>query len=64
MGREPTTVERALHTLSASRNLERIADLATNIAEDVLFMVLGEVVRHRFKNYLGRKLEGLRPPRV
>lgn len=57
MQADPSTVERALHTLSASRSLERIADLATNIAEDVLFMVLGEVVRHRFKNYLDRKLE-------
>lgn len=57
MERDPSTVERALHTLSASRNLERIADLATNIVEDVLFMVLGEVVRHRFKHFLGRKLE-------
>ncbi|MEM8996335.1 MAG: phosphate signaling complex protein PhoU [Acidobacteriota bacterium] len=36
-----------LQLLSVSRYLERIADLATNIAEDVLFMVDGEVVRHR-----------------
>jgi phosphate transport system protein len=56
MESDSTTVERALHTLSASRNLERIADHATNIAEDVLFMVLGEVARHRFRYYLGRKL--------
>ena len=40
-------VEQAIAYLSASRDLERIADLATNIAEDVLFTVLGEVVRHR-----------------
>jgi phosphate transport system protein len=56
MESDSTTVERALHTLSASRNLERIADHATNIAEDVLFMVLGEVARHRFRYYIGRKL--------
>jgi len=36
----------ALDVLSASRHLERIADLATNIAEDVIFMVQGDVVRH------------------
>ena len=36
----------ALHALSTSRHLERIADLATNIAEDVIFMVEGAVVRH------------------
>jgi phosphate transport system protein len=40
-------VEQAIAYLSASRDLERIADLATNIAEDVLFTILGEVVRHR-----------------
>lgn len=57
----PATVERSLHTLSASRSLERMADHATNIAEDVLFMVLGEVARHRFRHYLGRKLT---PPRA
>ena len=33
--------------LSISRYLERMADLATNIAEDVVFLVEGEVVRHR-----------------
>jgi phosphate transport system protein len=33
--------------LSVSRYLERIADLSTNIAEDVIFSVQGEVVRHR-----------------
>jgi phosphate transport system protein len=43
----PTAIERALSILSVSRNLERIADLATNIAEDVIFLVEGEVVRHR-----------------
>ena len=43
---DPSRVERAIHTLSASRNLERIADLATNIAEDVVFLVEGRVVRH------------------
>lgn len=40
-------VEVAVSTLSASRHLERIADLATNIAEDVIFMEEGEVVRHQ-----------------
>lgn len=51
MRREPETIERAVHLLSTSRHLERIADLATNIAEDVIFMVDGEVVRHQNEDY-------------
>jgi phosphate transport system protein len=43
----PEWAPTALHSLSSSRHLERIADLATNIAEDVIFMVDGAVVRHR-----------------
>jgi phosphate transport system protein len=44
--REPARVESAIQVLSVFRYLERIADLATNVAEDVIFMVEGEVVRH------------------
>ncbi len=47
MRAEPDAIERALHLLSCSRHLERIADLATNIAEDVVFLVEGRVIRHR-----------------
>jgi phosphate transport system protein len=35
-----------IHYLSVSRHLERIADLVTNIAEDVIYMIEGEIVRH------------------
>ena len=38
--------EVALNLLSTSRYMERIADLSTNIAEDVMFMVEGRVFRH------------------
>lgn len=47
MRADTNTIVRAVQTLSASRNLERIADLATNIAEDVIFMSEGAVVRRR-----------------
>lgn len=43
----PDTIEVLLHVLSASRHLERIADYATNIAEDVVYLVRGEIIRHR-----------------
>lgn len=43
----PEHVAEAIHWLSASRHLERIADQATNIAEDVIYMVEGEIVRHQ-----------------
>jgi len=51
MAEDPSTIKRAVHTLSASRHLERIADLATNIAEDVVFMVDGDIVRHQSEDY-------------
>ena len=47
MKKEPALVERALDNILISRRLERIADHATNIAEDVIFMVKGIDVRHR-----------------
>jgi phosphate transport system protein len=46
MRSSPSFVEPATSALSASRHLERVADLATNIAEDVVFMVEGEIIRH------------------
>lgn len=47
MREEPSTVSRAVSNLTVSRCLERIADLATNVAEDVIFLVDGSVVRHQ-----------------
>lgn len=43
----PDQVELYIQLLSVSRYLERMADLATNIAEDVVFMVDGQVIRHQ-----------------
>jgi len=47
MQQDPALVEPALSLFSATRHLERIADHATNIAEDVIYLVEGEIVRHR-----------------
>ena len=43
----PEMVEPGLSLFSATRHLERIADHATNIAEDVVYLVEGEIIRHR-----------------
>jgi phosphate transport system protein len=43
---DPTTVQRALCLILISRNLERIGDHATNICEDVIYMVQGRDIRH------------------
>ncbi|HBB72999.1 MAG: phosphate signaling complex protein PhoU [Planctomycetaceae bacterium] len=40
-------VESLLRMNSVSKHIERIADMATNVAEDVIYMVEGEIVRHR-----------------
>jgi phosphate transport system protein len=47
MEEDPASVAPALHCFSATRQIERIADHATNIAEDVIYLVEGEIVRHR-----------------
>ena len=46
MEKNPLQIPQALYLLSVIRNLERIGDHATNIAEDVLFLVKGIDVRH------------------
>ncbi|NMD41000.1 MAG: phosphate signaling complex protein PhoU [Deltaproteobacteria bacterium] len=46
MTADPATIERSLQLMKISSNLERIADLATNICEDVIYMVKGKVIKH------------------
>ena len=43
---DPRTIERALALIFIARHLERVADHATNIAEDVIYMIQGRDVRH------------------
>lgn len=48
IGKFPNQIEIYLQYLSIARHLERIADHASNIAEDVLYMIEGEIVRHKW----------------
>jgi phosphate transport system protein len=47
MAEDPHTIGAAMEIFLVSRNLERVADLATNIAEDVVFIVEGKSIKHR-----------------
>ncbi len=47
MQEDKDKVKRAIALVNCSRALERIADHATNVAEDVIFMAEGEIIRHR-----------------
>ena len=49
----PENVPPALHCFSAVRHIERIADHATNIAEDVIYLAEGDIVRHRHESDIG-----------
>ena len=46
MQRDASAIQRGMDIILIARNLERIADHATNVAEDVIFMVLGKDIRH------------------
>jgi phosphate transport system protein len=56
---DAATIPRAIDLILISRNLERIADHSTNIAEDVIYIVRGEDVRERGDKELRK---GLRLP--
>ncbi len=49
--KNPAQMGALIHLLSASRHLERVADHATNIAEDVIYMIEGQIVRHEAENF-------------
>ena len=45
--RDPEQIDQLAKVLSVSRYLERIADLTTNIAEDVVYLSEGKIIRHK-----------------
>ncbi len=50
MAEDPHVIGAAIELLLVSRNLERVADLATNIAEDVVFLVEGKNIKHHVED--------------
>jgi phosphate transport system protein len=48
MASDPSLIERSIHLIRISRSLERIADLSTNICEDVIYMVEGTTIKHLY----------------
>ncbi len=43
---DPTTIDRAIYLILVGRDLERVADLATNIAEDTFYIASGKILKH------------------
>lgn len=46
---DPATINRAVELILIGRHLERIADHATNIGEDVIYLVLGKTIKHHIE---------------
>ena len=59
MKANPQSVDPAVLCFSAARHMERIADHATNIAEDVIYLVEGDIIRHNFANDKSRATTGV-----
>lgn len=51
--KDPQSTETLLKMIDVPRQLERIADLATNICEDIIYMLQGNIIRHH--HYIERK---------
>lgn len=54
--KNPEDLESLIHLLSISRHLERAADLASNIAEEVIYMAEGKIIRHKAEEYSSARL--------
>ena len=50
MAEDATTISAALEMLLVSRNLERVADLATNVAEDAVYLAEGKTIKHHLED--------------
>jgi phosphate transport system protein len=59
MQADPSLIEPAAHLIVLSRNLERLADHATNIAEEVVFYINAEIISHRHKHEKDKNEDGV-----
>jgi len=55
MMEEPRTITPSLELFLVSRNLERVADLATNIGEDAVFLAEGKQIKHHFEDRASKR---------
>jgi phosphate transport system protein len=53
MMEDPASIGTGLELFLVSRNLERVADLATNVAEEVVFLVEGKSIKHHAEDFTG-----------
>jgi len=58
MMESPTTISSSLQLLLVSRNLERVADLATNIGEDAVYLAEGKQIKHHFEERAAKAASG------
>lgn len=64
MRADPSRIEASVCLLDVARGMERIADMATNIAEDIVFLVEGELIRHAYRHEdQAPRLDRARAPR-
>ena len=61
MMEDPSTISAVLELLLVSRNLERVADLATNVAEDAVYLAEGKTIKHHLED---RPAPGVPPLQV
>lgn len=57
MRKDPSVMDRAWQLVEAVRHLERVGDLAVHIAEEIIFLVDGKVIRHHHDDYLSENHE-------
>lgn len=61
MMEDPKSITRAVDLILVSRNLERIADHATNISEDVIFIVEGKNIKHHIQEEIDQAADAAKP---